>query len=517
MQATLVIRFGSLGDVILTSPAVLNLKFHQPDSRLIFLTKKRFRGVAETLDGVDEVVTIPDHATPAQLFKVALQLEDVGFDRIVDLHGNPRSWFVRTVLTANRKVVYPKRRLQRRAAVRRHRKVIPNDFPHTIDLYNRAVASLGAGICARRPVLTHGVLSLESASFVERNAPVVLLAPGAAHPNKQWPLERFAALAERLTIDYHAGIVWALTGADAPSLASFRGKGDNDLVLVDAPLGELAALLARVDLTVSNDSGLGHLSSAVGTSTLVLFGPTHPVLGFAPRGLRDRVVQVDEPCRPCSLHGAAPCFREERFCFTRLSVDAVFEAAAEMLDRRGRHAALLVDRDGTLIANKHYLSDPEEIEFIDGSIEALKLAREKGYRIVLVSNQSGVARGLFPIEKVHTVNDRITAMLRQHGVEIDGFYFCPHYPAGVPGNPYVMACECRKPAPGMAEQAALALNLDLRRAVVIGDSLADTNMARAIGARRVLVRTGYGNQYLPKIDAYTEVAEDLLGAVRSLV
>lgn len=518
MQATLVIRFGSLGDVVLTSPAVLNLKIDRPHAPLVYLTKERFRPIVSLFDGVDDVVTVPDHASPFELFAQVLQLEDRGFDRIVDLHGNIRSWFVRTTVTANRKAVYPKRRLERNAAARRHQKRIPPKYPHTIDQYNKAVAACGAEPYARRPMIFPGAVSTDLSAFIERGGPIVLIAPGAAHPNKQWPVERFVSVADLLRRNQHARVIWAVTSND-PSIAPLQGAGaDADsLLLIDHPLPELAALLARADLTISNDSGVGHLSSAVDTPTLAIFGPTHPVLGFAPRGLRDCLMQVDESCRPCSLHGARPCFREERFCFTRISVDAVHQAAIEMLREERHGRALLIDRDGTLIQNKHYLSNPDDVELIDGSIEALLMARRHGFRVVVVSNQSGVARGLFPFEDIARVNGRIAELLQRGGAEVDAFYSCPHLPHGQPGNPYVTACECRKPAAGMAEQAALEFGLDLRGSVVIGDSLADMQMARVIGARRYLVRTGYGNPVALQVDPVTEIAENLLDAVRRVV
>jgi len=517
-SATLVIRLSSLGDIVLTSPAVLNLRISNPDARLLFLTKERYRQVAEMLDGVDEVVTVADHATPAQLFRLSLQLEDFGIDRIVDLHGNLRSWFVRNTVTANNRVVYPKRRLQRRAAVRRHHKVIGPQYPHTIDLYNEAVKATGARIYARRPVMTSDEANPDEARFLAQGGPFVLIAPGAAHPNKQWSIDRFVDLATRLRVEQRAGIIWALAGND-PATVRLREQASapGTLVREDYPITRLAALLARVDLTISNDSGVGHLSSAVGTPTIVLFGPTHPVLGFAPRGIDDRVLQIDEPCRPCSLHGATPCYREERYCFTRMSVDMVHLAAVEMLEHRGRKPALLIDRDGTLIVNKHYLADPDQVELIEGSAVALRMAQEKGFRVAVLSNQSGVARGIFPFEMIERVNNRIAELLRAHQVEVDGFYSCPHYRKGQPGNPYAVECECRKPRAGLAEQAAHELGLDLRRSVVIGDSLADMNLARVIGARRILVQTGYGREDSARVGPGTEVASNLLDAVRSVL
>jgi D-glycero-D-manno-heptose 1,7-bisphosphate phosphatase len=184
--------------------------------------------------------------------------------------------------------------------------------------------------------------------------------------------------------------------------------------------------------------------------------------------------------------------------------------------------ALFVDRDGTLIVNKHYLADPGQVELIDGSVEALRLARQQGYKIIIVSNQSGVARGYHGYEDVERVNARVVELLAHQGLGVDAIYFCPHHERKGRVPEYSVPCGCRKPAPGMAETAALEHGLDLRRSVVVGDSLADYNLGRVIGARSVLVRTGYGASVIEKQQTLIEqggitVAENLLHAVRELV
>jgi len=490
----LVIRLSSLGDVILSSPVVLNLKISFPDCRLVFLTKERFRPVVELFDGVDEIVALPEPGTPSALCRQGLQLDASGIDTVVDLHGNLRSWLLRNITTVAATHVYPKRRWQRWQAARRWLKVVPELYPHTIELYNEAARAAGATIHAERPLMRRGKLPERLAPFFDDSRPVVVIAPGAAHPNKQWLAESFAEVALRLFERDKVRIIWAVTSSEARFIPVPRLPEPAALLeLVDCPLDDLAAVIARCALTICNDSGIGHLSSAVGAPVLGIFGPTHPALGFAPRGLYDRVVQVEEPCRPCSRHGARRCFRKERFCFTRIAVDSVASVASQTLTRRSREApALLVDRDGTLVVNKHYASDPQEIEFVDGAVEALRLARKRGFQVVIISNQSGVARGYFSKGDADLMTRRLTDLLRERGVDIAGSYFCPHFAQGENGNPYAVPCRCRKPSPGMAEQAALELGIDLRRSTVVGDMAADVNLARIIGARVILVRTGYG-------------------------
>ena len=148
---------------------------------------------------------------------------------------------------------------------------------------------------------------------------------------------------------------------------------------------------------------------------------------------------------------------------------------------------LLVDRDGTLIVEKNYLHDPKEAELIPGAAKALSDAREKGWGIVCLSNQSGVGRGFFDESVVHLVNERVEKLLNARGASIDEYYFCPDHPD--------LPSTHRKPAPGMALDAARDFDIDLSASVVIGDKSADISLGKAIGARTILVRTGYGAEH----------------------
>lgn len=523
MRNILVIRFGSLGDVILTSAAVLNLKVSFPESRVTYLTKARFGEVVQGFVGVDEVICLPEGAGSGELVRLLLDLDSRGFEAVVDLHGNPRSWLARKIITGQYQAVYPKRRLERQRLVRG--RVRPVSWPHTIDLYNEAVRMIGGRTPADRPVLPwreSREVRPEVQQLVERHPVVVAIAPGAAHPPKQWPMERFVAVAEDLHRSRGVGIIWAVTGSErGKGIAGIRVVRESLVELVDCPIGELAEVLRQCTVTVANDSGVAHLSSAVGTPVAAVFGPTHPALGFAPRGWHDTVVEVDEYCRPCSLHGARACFREEQYCFTRIKAAQVVSAAAGLIDWVVRaKPALFVDRDGTVMVDKRYLGDPAGVELIPGSAEALRLAKARGYKVVIVSNQSGVARGMFGTEAVERVNGRLRELLEQEGVLVDGMYYCPHY-AGGRMREFSQGCGCRKPSAGMVEQAARELGIDVRRSWVIGDKEDDMHLARVAGARGVLVRTGYGASVEERVRTFggkgrVRVADNLAGAVQNV-
>ena len=154
--------------------------------------------------------------------------------------------------------------------------------------------------------------------------------------------------------------------------------------------------------------------------------------------------------------------------------------------------AVFLDRDGALIVDMDYLSDPDGVQLIDGAAEAVRRLSAAGYLIVMVSNQSGVARGMFTEREVRAVNRRVYSLLEQAGAHLDGDYYCPHYPKGTVPR-YSIQCNCRKPAPGMGLRAAAELDIDLGRSCMIGDKSADVEFGKNCGMKNaVLVRTGHG-------------------------
>lgn len=153
--------------------------------------------------------------------------------------------------------------------------------------------------------------------------------------------------------------------------------------------------------------------------------------------------------------------------------------------------AVFVDRDGTLIEERGYLDRLDLVALIPGAAEAIRLLRQSGFAVVVVTNQAGVARGRFGEPFVEETHRFLQAELSALGAPLDGFYYCPHHPEGVvPG--YRQACRCRKPEPGLVERAARDLDLDVPRSFVVGDKWLDVELAARAGARGILVRTGYG-------------------------
>ena len=178
--------------------------------------------------------------------------------------------------------------------------------------------------------------------------------------------------------------------------------------------------------------------------------------------------------------------------------------------------AIFLDRDGTLIEAVPYLSRLSQIKLLSGVPEALSLLKGKGYSLVVITNQSGVARGFSDEDFVLESHRRIQLLLKETGVTVDAFYFCPHHPTE--GDlPYRVDCDCRKPKPGLLLRAASELGLELVGSWVVGDDLPDLMMARNLGLPFALVRSGYGRileegGLLPPLREGEWVVDDLLAA-----
>jgi D-glycero-D-manno-heptose 1,7-bisphosphate phosphatase len=169
---------------------------------------------------------------------------------------------------------------------------------------------------------------------------------------------------------------------------------------------------------------------------------------------------------------------------------------------------VLIDRDGTLNVEKQYLSHPDQLEFIPGSAQALKRLEDRGIGVCVLTNQSAIARGYFDQAQLNKVHERLVKLLANYGVALKGIYYCPHAPDD--------NCDCRKPMPGMIFRAMADHHFNASHAWVIGDKESDVQMGRAVGAKTILVRTGYGKEFEPFTRA-DYVVDDLSAAVELIL
>jgi lipopolysaccharide heptosyltransferase II len=388
---------------------------------------------------------------------------------------------------------------------------------HQVQYYLDLLRPLGSEGPARAPLL---FLSDEEEQAIDRRLAessiaksdlLVGLNPGSTYGGaKRWLPERFAETADRLIREQgaHGGrrVRVVIVGARGEETL---GRAVADRMQIKpvqlsgrTTVRELMAVIKRCALFLTNDTGPMHIAAAFGVPVVALFGPTDSRT-TSPFGNGHTIVRHSVECSPCLLR---ECPIDHR-CMTRISVDEVYEAAIRRLrtmnDECGtrdtksdiqhsplsthhllplRGVTVFLDRDGTLNRDSGYVTTPDALELFPGVVEALARLNRAGVRVVVITNQSGIARGLLDNSTLEQIHDRLRALLEAGGASLDAIYVCPHAPDE--------GCACRKPGTALAERAAADLDFDLSVAYMVGDQKRDMEMARGVGAKRLLVTTG---------------------------
>lgn len=183
--------------------------------------------------------------------------------------------------------------------------------------------------------------------------------------------------------------------------------------------------------------------------------------------------------------------------------------------------AVFIDRDGTVNEQMGYVNHPSRFKLLPYVADAFRILNKSGFLAIIISNQSGVARGYFPIELVYNIHSVMKELLLKEGAIVDGIFFCPHYPKGS-NNEYSHECDCRKPRTGLIKQACDKFDIDMSRSYMIGDHYTDMELADRAEIKGILVKTGYGagviEYNLPLINTKPcYIAEDLLDGVNWII
>jgi heptosyltransferase-2 len=342
---------------------------------------------------------------------------------------------------------------------------------------------------------------------------VVGINPGSTYGGaKRWLPERFAEVTERLCRTIRESreqqvsvVIFGAKGEERLGREIAARLSSRSLVLSGATtIRELMAALKRCAMLLTNDTGPMHIASAFQVPIVAIFGPTD-WRATSPFGSAHVIVRQPVDCAPCLLR---ECPIDHR-CMTRVSVDQVYEAAATQLaankltgDKLTREeiaasspnlsacqpanlsaplegVTVFLDRDGTLNYNPGYLKVAAELKLLAGVGPALARLKGAGAKLVVVTNQSGVGRGIITLKDLEAIHARLEGLLEQEGAALDAIYFCPHHPDD--------RCRCRKPEVGMVERAVSELQLDLRRSYLIGDHARDIQLAHRVGAKAILL------------------------------
>lgn len=510
-----------LGDAVMCEPALRELRSLFPDAQIALLVKP---GVADLFAGhpaLTRVLTYDTkgrHAGLSGKWALAGQLRRQGFDLAVLFQNAFEAAFLTFLAGVPRRYGYATdgRSLLLTnpiAAPDRHTSV------HQVRYYWDLLKPLGLTGDPFAPGLA--VFPEEEQAMARRFAQgglgssdiVVGINPGSTYGGaKRWLPERFAEVTERLCRTIRESrdqpvsvVIFGAKGEERLGQEIAARLSSRSLVLSGATtIRELMAAVKRCSVLLTNDTGPMHIASSFQVPVVAIFGPTD-WRTTSPCGSAHAIVRQPVDCAPCLLR---ECPIDHR-CMTGVTVEQVHEAAAQLLypgrEARGEgredsrtdlascasrlappagHAPLegvtvFLDRDGTLNYDPGYLSVAADVKLLAGVGPALARLKRAGARLVVVTNQSGVGRGIFTLKDLEAIHARLEGLLEQEDVALDAIYFCPHHPDD--------GCRCRKPNVGMVERAVSELQLDLRRSYLIGDHARDIQLAKRVGAKAVLL------------------------------
>ena len=503
-----------LGDAVMCEPALRGLRSLFPDAQISLLVKP---GVADLFAGHPAVMRVLTydakgrHAGISGKWALAKQLRRSRFDLAV-LFQNAFEAAVLTFLAGvPRRYGYA---TDGRSLFLSDPITVPDRHPsvHQVRYYWDLLKPLGLTGDPFVPGL--GVLPGEEQAMAQRFVQggvgssdlVIGINPGSTYGGaKRWLPERFAEVTERLccTIRESRGqsvcvIIFGAKGEERLGQEIATCLSSRSLVLSGmTTIRELMAALKRCSLLLTNDTGPMHIASAFQVPVVAIFGPTD-WRTTSPFGSAHAIVRQPVDCAPCLLR---ECPIDHR-CMTGVAVEQVYEASLSCLSGRGglprppcvdqidqpdqveqRHlldgVTIFLDRDGTLNYDPGYLSIAADLKLLAGVGPALARLKRAGARLVVVTNQSGIGRGLFTLKDLETIHARLEGLLEQEEAALDAIYFCPHHPDE--------GCHCRKPNVGMVERAVSELQLDLRRSYLIGDHTRDMQLAKRVGVKAILL------------------------------
>ena len=502
-----------LGDAVMCEPALRSLQRLFPHASITLLVKPGVAGLFESHPAVDRVFLYDDkgrHAGLTGKWRLAADLRREAFDLAVlfqnafeaallaALAGIPRRYGYATdgrSLLLSDPVAPP----DRRSPI------------HQVEYYWNLLKPLGLTGDPARPELF--VSADEEGRMAERLAQtgitsehvVIGINPGSTYGGaKRWLPERFAESAERLGLSLSASgrrpavVVIGARGEEALGRDIASRVSVPSAVLSGATtIRELMAAIKRCQVLLTNDTGPMHIAAAFQVPVVAIFGPTD-WRTTSPFGDEHALLRHPVDCAPCMLR---ECPIDHR-CMTGVTVPQVSEAGVSILSRRpdpssgDKHEGraqrepidparvlegytIFLDRDGTLNEDPGYLRSASELKLLPGVGAALARLKSAGARLVVVTNQSGVGRGYLTLKDLEAIHARLEGLLEQRDAALDAIYFCPHHPDA--------GCRCRKPATGMVDRAVSELQVNLRKAYMIGDHAIDMQLAKAVGAKSILV------------------------------
>ncbi len=502
-----------LGDAVMCEPAIRGLRKLFPQSQISLLVKPAVADVFAGHPAVTQILTYDSRGRHEGLtgkWALAGELRRQGFDLAVLFQNAFEAAFLTFLANVPRRYGYA---TDGRSLLLSDPVAVPDrrSLSHQVHYYWDLLKPLG--LTGEPPAPEFSVSPEEEQAmagrFIEGGLTatdiVVGINPGSTYGGaKRWLPERFAEVTERLSRSTPESrdrqvsvVIFGAKGEERLGQDIAAQLSARSLVLSGATtIRELMAAVKRCDVLLTNDTGPMHIASAFQVPVVAIFGPTD-WRTTSPFGKAHTIVRQPVDCAPCLLR---ECPIDHR-CMTRVTVDQVYEATVNQLQvikseslksedpRRSTlrpsdlstaldGVTVFLDRDGTLNYDPGYLRIAADLKLLAGVGPALAKLKRAGAKLVVVTNQSGVGRGIMTLKDLEAVHARLQGLLEQEDAALDAIYFCPHHPDD--------GCRCRKPNVGMVERAQSELQLDHRRFYLVGDHARDIQLAQRVGAKAIL-------------------------------
>ena len=503
-----------LGDAVMCEPALRGLRKLFPQAQMTLLVKPAVADVFAGHPAITRVLTYDSRGRHEGLtgkWALAGELRQQGFDLAVLFQNAFEAAFLTFLANVPRRYGYA---TDGRSLLLSDPVAVPDRrlLVHQVRYYWDLLKPLG--LTGDPPAPELAVSPEEEQAMAGRFIKggltatdiIVGVNPGSTYGGaKRWLPERFAEVTERLSRSIPESrdrqvsvVIFGAKGEERLGQDIAARLSARSLVLSGATtIRELMVAVKRCDVLLTNDTGPMHIASAFQVPVVAIFGPTD-WRTTSPFGNGHTIVRQPVDCAPCLLR---ECPIDHR-CMTRVSVDQVYEAGLSGLSgRRGLSSlsgtnridqkdrtdqtdllegvTVFLDRDGTLNYDPGYLRVAADLKLLAGVGPALARLKRAGAKLVVVTNQSGVGRGIITLKDLEAIHARLQGLLEPEDAALDAIYFCPHHPDD--------GCRCRKPNVGMVERAQSELQLDHRRFYLVGDHARDIQLAQRVGAKAILL------------------------------
>jgi heptosyltransferase-2 len=504
LQRLLIRGVNWIGDAVLTLPAIRAIRRAYPGVHISLLVKPWVADIFKDNPDIDEIIFYGEEFRGLSgKLSLAKKLKIQKFDSAILLQNAFDAALITWLAGIPERIGY---RRDWRSPLLTKAVPVPEDIlnQHQVYYYLNLLRSIGIETAHSMPYMyltddeRGWARQFLKNKLPDENSPLVGINPGATYGSaKRWPTERFAELIEKIVNKLDGRIILfgstseiEIANEISQKLEVQNSKLKTRILIMTGKtnLRQLAGLIAECDVFVTNDSGPMHMASALFVPVVAMFGSTDKNT-TGPFGKGHKIVTRELSCAPCMER---ECPEGHLKCMTEITADEVFIAIKETLPSS---KAVFLDKDGTLIEDKGYLNSFDELVVLPGVKESLQKLKKSGFKLIGITNQSGIARGIVDEKFVRDSNTYL-----QDELGIDDFFYCPHHPDD--------HCPCRKPEPMLPLMAKLKHRINTKISYVIGDKESDVRLAQKIGSKGILITHSF-----PENTNASYVAKDLNDAV----